>query len=72
MIPNWVHTIEASHLNNILTSVDERLVDYINEVTLDASSRRLMTGSGRLNDFNDKNKLEREYYFESLRLGKVA
>lgn len=72
VIPNWVHTIEASHLNNILTSVDERLVDYINEVTLDASSRRLMTGSGRLNDFNDKNKLEREYYFESLRLGKVA
>ena len=67
MIPKelvgWVHTLEAGLLNVILSNVDMDLCNFVKDANvMTAKQIKDMSGSGRLENFHDKNKLEREYY----------
>ena len=59
----WVHTLEAGLLNVILSNVDMDLCNFVKDANvMTAKQIKDMSGSGRLENFHDKNKLEREYY----------
>ena len=70
-IKGWAHTIEAGLLNITLSEVDEKLTRFCEEVKVTRRMLSTKTGSARLRDFYEKNKLEREYYHELLRESKL-